>query len=78
MPNASTAAARQGFAFYTQEASPPALSTINEALTFAGYSPVSERMFDHYRRLVRYGYTSYVPVNELDVAVKASRMGRAS
>lgn len=77
MSNASPAAARRGFAFFTADPR-PSLLQINERLLALGFGPVSERMYDHYRRLVRHDYEEYVPVNELDVAVKASRARRVS
>lgn len=75
MANATPEAARRGFDLYRQGAS---LVRINAILLAQGHPPVSQRMHDHYGRLVRHGYDRYVPVNELDVTVKALRLGRAS
>ena len=43
------------------------LNAINEELAKRNYSPVSHRMYTHYRKLHRYGYEQYIPINQLDV-----------
>jgi hypothetical protein len=43
------------------------LGEINEQLTSARFSPVAPRTYTHYRKLHRYGYQRYVPINQLDV-----------
>jgi hypothetical protein len=40
---------------------------LNEELVRQGFAPVSARMWAHYRKLRRYGYDSYLPINQLDV-----------
>lgn len=43
------------------------LGDINSELASRGLGPVSPRMFTHYRKLQRYGYEQYIPINQLDV-----------
>lgn len=43
------------------------LDEINRRLRDQGFSPVSSRMYQHYRKLVRYGFATYLPINQLDV-----------
>lgn len=40
---------------------------INRRLIVRGFAPISKRTFQHYRKLRRYGYYEYVPINQLDV-----------
>jgi len=43
------------------------LSDINQALEVRALPPVSPRMYTNYRKLHRYGYEQYIPINQLDV-----------
>lgn len=43
------------------------LDFINGELVRQGFDPVAMRMHNHYRKLHRYGYERYVPINQLDV-----------
>jgi hypothetical protein len=43
------------------------LGELNEQLTSARFNPVAPRTYTHYRKLHRYGYQRYVPINQLDV-----------
>ena len=78
MANATPLAAEHGWSAFTSSVPPPTRSEINEQLTARGLTPVSLRTYDHYKRLVRHGYTRYIPINELDVTVKASKRRQAS
>lgn len=78
MANATPLAAEHGWSAFTSSVPPPARSEINEQLVARGLPPVSLRTYDHYKRLVRHGYSRYVPINELDMAVKATRRREAS
>lgn len=40
---------------------------INSRLAGRGKDPISERTYNHYKKLRRYGFRSYVPINQLDV-----------
>lgn len=40
---------------------------LNRRLIERGMAPISPRTFQHYKKLRRYGYYSYVPINQLDV-----------
>src|ERR1700722_15993506 len=43
------------------------LDQINQVLVGGGFSPVSSRSYTHYRKLHKYGYERYIPINVLDV-----------
>jgi hypothetical protein len=43
------------------------LVEINDELLARGLSPVSARMYTHYRKMCRYGYEQYLAINQLDV-----------
>lgn len=73
MANASARAARDGWLIYTSSNPPPSRDEINGLLESRRVSPISKRTYDHYGRLARHGYDHYVPINELDMAVKASK-----
>src|SRR5690625_4395429 len=40
---------------------------VNARLKSQGFKPISARTFAHYNKLRRYGYASYIPINQLDV-----------
>lgn len=43
------------------------LAEINAKLAADGFNAVAPRTYTHYRKLHRYGYQRYVPINQLDV-----------
>lgn len=47
------------------------LDEINSSLLAAGRSPIAPRTYNHYKKLHRYGYESYLPINQLDVKTLA-------
>jgi hypothetical protein len=47
---------------YTME-----LDEINACVDQRGFNPIALRTYNHYRKLERYGYQRYVPINQLDV-----------
>lgn len=68
--------AEVGWQLFAASEPSPSLEAINEALAQRGLPTVSARMYDHYGRLVRHGYDRYVPINELDMAIKSQRRRR--
>ncbi len=40
------------------------LVEINDELATRELPPVSQRMYTHYRKLHRYGYEQYIPINQ--------------
>lgn len=64
---ASSEDAQVGWQIYIEGNFALSLHDINEELIRRGFAPVSQRMFRHYRKLQRYGYTTYLPINQLDV-----------
>lgn len=59
--------AQAGWSIYRASGYSFDLDEINERLKAAGFEPVAPRTYTHYRKLHRYGYQRYVPINQLDV-----------
>jgi len=74
----SMRAAEVGWSIFRASEPRPTLDVVNEQLAVRALPPVSTRMYDHYHRLARHGFDNYMPINELDMTVKARRLGRAS
>lgn len=64
---ASARDAQAGWNLYRASGYSLDLSEINEKLEASGFNPVAPRSYSHYRKLHRYGYQRYVPINQLDV-----------
>ena len=77
MSNARPEVAEEGWEIYRSTVPRPPLADINERFAREGSGAVSNRMYEHYRKLERNGYRKYMPINELDVLVKRDRL-RAS
>ena len=71
--NAAPRDARAGYQIYRAAVGDIGLDDLNEQLITAGYGPVSNRMFTHYRHLADAGYNRYISINRFDVARAASR-----
>ena len=69
-------AAEVGWSLFASSDPPPTLDELNEELEHRSLPNVSGRMYDHYRRLMRHGHEHYIPINELDMAIKAKRRQR--
>lgn len=82
MANASPRDTRAGFDIYRSAGGQVPLEELNEQLVEAGYGPVANRSYDHFRALLDAGYSRYVSINRFDVArasapyENASAMGR--
>lgn len=59
--------AQEGWEIFRESGYALSFSDLNKALKRAGFRPISARMFQHYHKLVRYGYEEYLPINQLDV-----------
>jgi hypothetical protein len=59
--------AQAGWGIYRSSGYSLSLEEINEKLETSGFNPVAPRTYQHYRKLHRYGYQRYVPINQLDV-----------
>jgi hypothetical protein len=68
MRNRTHVAAEQGWEIFRTAKEPPVRERINQQLQTLGLPAVSERMYDHYRRLSRKGLRRYVPINQFDVS----------
>lgn len=82
MANATPRDTRAGFDLFRSAGGASSLADLNQQLMRAGYGPVSQRTFTHYRRLIETGYNRYISINRFDVArasiayQNASAMGR--
>ena len=43
------------------------MEEINDRLDEDGFGAIAKRTYDHYRKLHRFGYERYVPINQLDI-----------
>lgn len=73
MGNARTTTAERGWQILRSTPGVLSRDDLNRALAIEGLEKISARMWDHYRKLQRYGIDHYVPINELDVMVKLRR-----
>lgn len=64
---ATVADAEFGWQLYQDSHYSLSLREINKRLKENGFSPIAPRTFQHYQKLVRYGFASYLPINQLDV-----------
>ena len=78
MANATAEDAKSGWGIYRSTVPRPNLESINASLTGNRRGPVSPRMFKHYKNLERHGFAEYMPINDLDMRLKATRMRQAS
>jgi len=72
MANATPRDTRAGFDVYRSAGGDVRLEDLNAALYEAGYGPVSNRTFAHYRHLLNAGYDRYISINRFDVARAAA------
>src|ERR1700722_8782369 len=56
-----------GWTIYRSSGYAATLEQINDTLVQSGFGPVAERSYTHYKKLHRYGYERYIPINVLDV-----------
>lgn len=59
--------AEQGWRIFREENYALTLDEVNQRLVRQGHSAVSQRMYQRYGKLHRYGYDNYIPINQLDV-----------
>jgi hypothetical protein len=78
MANASPRDTRAGFDIYRSAGGAVSLGELNAELVEAGYGPVSERTFTHYRKLMDAGFNRYIAINRFDVARAAEPFEGAS
>jgi len=67
--NARPIDAAEGYRLFQRANGVATLDEINEYLRGLDLREVSPRMLVHYRRLYRHGYSSYIPINRLDIAL---------
>lgn len=67
--NARPIDAAEGYRLFQRAHGTVTLDEINEYLRGLDLREVSPRMLVHYQRLYRHGYSSYIPINRLDIAL---------
>ncbi|MGH9652630.1 MAG: hypothetical protein ACRD6B_04100 [Bryobacteraceae bacterium] len=65
--NAKPRDAQAGWQIYRESGYQATLEEVNAELTRRGFGEIRQRTYDHYRKLHRYGYQRYVPINIVDV-----------
>lgn len=60
--------ARIGYEYYIETRGSASFEEMNDYLLKSQHNPISQRTFNHYRSLMRYGYRSYFPINQFDVS----------
>lgn len=70
--NAKTRDAQAGWQIYRDSGYEASLDNVNAELTRRGFTEIKQRTYDHYRKLHRYGYQRYVPINIVDVETHRS------
>ncbi len=78
MANARPSDARAGFEIYREAGRDLSLDEVNDRLGKRGFRPVSKRMRDHYRKLIRAGFNRYIPINRFGVAKASQPYGQLS
>jgi len=70
--NARPRDAQAGWQIYRASGYQATLGEVNAELTRRGFGEVRQRTYSHYRKLYRYGYQRYVPINIVDVETHQS------
>lgn len=78
MANATSRDARAGFAIYLQSSDGIQLDELNTRLERSSYGPVAQRTLNHYRNLVKAGFSRYISINRFDVARASQAYGNMS
>lgn len=68
MANATPRDMRAGFNIFREHGGELSRDELNVLLFEAGYGPISDRSYNHYRRLLRTGVERYISINRFDVA----------
>ncbi len=67
MANAKPRDVQAGWSIYRASRFTASLDEVNRRLVDRGFNSIRNRTYTHYRKLARYGYERYVPINQLDV-----------
>jgi hypothetical protein len=67
MANAKRRDVQAGWSIYRASDFTASMEEVNRRLVDRGFNSISNRTYAHYRKLARYGYERYVPINQLDV-----------
>ena len=58
----------KGYDYYLENRGKPSLEKVRKFLENIGRIPISQRTFGHYKKLMRFGFRSYIPINQFDVS----------
>lgn len=78
MTRRSEIGAKTGWELFANADGSVTQEQLTEELERRGLPAVSDRMYDHYGRLRRFGIDSYMPINEFDIARKKGWLSEAS
>lgn len=67
MANALFVDALKGYEYFLLRRGDIGLEEINQHLIDEGRNPIAQRTFNHYHKLLRNGFRSYIPINKFDV-----------
>ena len=70
--------ALKGYEYYIKNRGKLSLENINNFLESIERSPISQRTFGHYKKLLKRGFMSYVPINQFDVYQTLDKLQVAS
>jgi hypothetical protein len=70
--------ALKGYEYFLENRGKTSLEDINIYLEIKGRSPISLRTYSHYKKLIKRGIISYVPINQFDVDVTLGRLQMAT
>ncbi|MBM4302460.1 MAG: PilZ domain-containing protein [Deltaproteobacteria bacterium] len=57
-----------GYEYYIDQSGKASFETVNDFLGQNNRNHISQRTYNHYRSLKRYGFSSYFPINQFDVS----------
>jgi len=70
--------ALKGYEYYVEQRGKALLEDINAFLQSIDLSPISQRTYGHYQKLLKRGFMSYVPINQFDVYQTLDKLQVAS
>lgn len=70
--------ALKGYEYFLENRGNISIDEINTFLRSKGRNEISQRTFGHFKKLVRYGIMSYVPINQFDVDITLGRLQMAT
>ncbi|MFA4902520.1 MAG: PilZ domain-containing protein [Desulfobaccales bacterium] len=70
--------ALKGYEYFLENRGKTSLDSVNHFLKSKDRSPISQRTYSHYKKLIKRGIMSYVPINQFDVDITLGRLQMAT